>query len=87
MVSVFMRLTMHILCRVTKPRPGPAPESIRLCPEVLGSGMACGLRPLVFGSGGVHVLASKSNQGSQGAWLGWGWTDWAAEGEGGSWKQ
>ena len=61
MVSVFTRLTMHILCRVTKPRPGPAPESICLCPGVLGSAMAYGLRPLVFGSGGVHVPACRSN--------------------------
>lgn len=90
MVSVFTRLTMPILCRVTKPRPGPAPESICLCPGVLGSAMAYGLRPLVFGSGGVHVPASRSNQlfGLTGglARVGVG-RQWAAEGEGGSWRQ
>lgn len=78
MVSVFTKLTMHILCRVTKPRPGPAPESICLCPGVLGSAMACGLRPLAFGSGGIHVPASRSNQllGLTGSLAGgWGWAD------------
>lgn len=37
-----MKLTMHILCGVNKPRPGPAPQSVCL-PVPRGAGVSYGL--------------------------------------------